>query len=109
MEQKLTNNLTATNVSESVISEYENNEGTFWVFATIYLLLALVTAKGNGLVIYAAFSRRNIGLLPHFDNVIKSLAVNDLLLGLFGFPCRITIWYYYVHYGLGTYNYSNIC
>ena len=94
MAQKVISQFTTANVPETPMNEYEKNKGTFWAIVTIYLLVALVAIAGNGLVLYASFTRRNLGSLRHFDIVIKSLAVNDLLLGLIGIPFRIYQAYY---------------
>ena len=98
MEQKVISNFTTTNLPETPMNEYEKNKGTFWVIATIYLIVALVAIAGNGLVLYVSFTRRNLGSLRHFDSVIKSLAINDLLLGLIAIPCSI-----YQAYHIGVY------
>ena len=65
------------------------NNVTFWGFNVIYLSVALVATVGNGLVLYAAYKNRNHGPLKVLDNVIKSLAISDMLFGLVGMPCRI--------------------
>ena len=65
------------------------------IWATIYSLVAVVTITGNLLVLYALwYGKMNIGRLGYLDNVIKSLALNDLLIGLVAIPFQITMWYY---------------
>ena len=94
MAQKVISNFTTINLPETPMNEYEKNKGTFWAIVAIYSLVALVAIEGNGLVLYASFTRRNIGFLRHFDDVIKSLAANDFLLGLIAVPCRLYQAYY---------------
>ena len=94
MAQYVISNFTTINLHEAPMNVYEKNKGIFWVMTTVYLLVALVAIAGNGLVLYACFARTNLGSLRHFDSVIKSLATNDLLLGLIGIPC----WIYQAYY-----------
>ena len=60
------------------------------------ILVAMVAIMGNGLVLYAAYGKRNsmkFSRLQDLDIVIKSLAVTDLLIGLVGIPARaLAIW-----------------
>ena len=58
----------------------------------LFLLIGVVAIIGNGLVLYAACRKNNsmkFSVLRDLDMVIKSLAVNDLLIGLVGFPARL--------------------
>ena len=48
--------------------------------------MGLVAVVGNGLVLYLGFGNKNFGRLRYLDIVIKSLAVNDLLYAMIGFP-----------------------
>lgn len=84
-------NNTITNATKSI---YEENKEIIWLFGGIYILVALVAIIGNGLVLYAAHSNRNLGRLRNFDGAIKSLAIADMLFGLVGIPCRIFGTYY---------------
>ena len=60
------------------------------------ILVAMVAIMGNGLVLYAAYGKRNsmkFSRLRDLDIVIKSLAVTDLLIGLVGIPARaLALW-----------------
>ena len=84
-------NNTIKNATKSI---YEENKGVIWLFGAIYIVVALVAIIGNGLVLYAAHSNRNLGRLRNFDGAIKSLAIADMLFGLVGIPCRIFGTYY---------------
>ena len=59
-----------------------------YCLAAINTLIGIIAVLGNGLVLYAAYGNRNNGRLNYLDGVIKSLAVNDLIYGLIGIPCR---------------------
>ena len=87
MLQQTMNNLTSTN---SPTSSNETNIGTFLAFTTIYVCIGLGAIVGNGLVLHAAWSTKNLGILRYFDSSIKSLAVADMLFGLIAVPLRIT-------------------
>jgi hypothetical protein len=67
---------------------YKIFEYIFYLLAAINICVAIIAVLGNGLVLYAAYGNRNNGRLNYLDGVIKSLAVNDLIYGLFGVPCR---------------------
>ena len=73
---------------------YEEHFVMFWMISAFYLCLALIGIIGNGLVIYASYGTRSSGPLRHLDDVIKSLAVADMLFGVFGTP--ILIYKYYI-------------
>ena len=75
-------------------STYERNKVLFWVGVAIFLCLAFMATTGNGLVLYTSFRNFNWGPLRHLDNVIKSLAMADMLYGLIGIPCQIVYDYY---------------
>ena len=59
-----------------------------YLLAAINIFVGILAVLGNGLVLFAAYGNRNNGRLNHLDVVIKSLAVNDLIYGLIGIPCR---------------------
>ena len=88
---ELLNNTIKNATKESI---YEENKGVIWLFGAVYMLVALVAIIGNGLVLFAAHSNRNLGRLRNFDGAIKSLAIADMLFGLVGIPCRIFGTYY---------------
>ena len=81
------------NMSESYTPIFEKYEVVFWIWCSIYLIIALVAVIGNGLVLYAALKTNNMSRLRFFDGTIKSLAFTDLLIGLIGIPGRITTFY----------------
>ena len=63
-------------------------EGMYLGFVGL-ILIAILIFLGNSLVLYAAYEKKNFGMLRHLDIVIKSLALNDLLIGLIGIPSRV--------------------
>ena len=79
------------NVTSSVTYEtaYDKNVALFWICVAVYLCIALTTTLGNGLVIYAAYGNKNRGPLGCLDDVVKSLALADMLYGLMGTPFLI--------------------
>ena len=83
-----------TGVSSSSESTYEKIIVLFWMGVVLYLGLGLLALIGNGLVLYTSFGDLNMGPLRHLDNVIKSLAVADMLYGLLGVPCKVVADYF---------------
>jgi hypothetical protein len=81
-------------VSQVSQTNYERYTGIFWAWVILYSFLAIVAIIGNGLVLIATYGKRNTGNLRYLDNAIRSLAVSDMLIGLFGVPCVILIYYY---------------
>ena len=67
---------------------FETSKYILYAMVVIHIFIGTVTVLGNFLVLYAAYGNRKSGRLSYLNIVIKSLAVNDLLLGLFGTPCR---------------------
>ena len=68
------------------------------VLYSIYFVLALTAIIGNGFVLYSATKNVNLGPLRYMDDVIKSLAIADMLFGLLGVPSNIIN--SYLHYNL---------
>ena len=79
-------------------SSYEKNKILFWCFATVCVIITIITIIGNGIVVIASHQTRNNNRLRHLDGVVKSLAVTDFLFGLFGTPLVA------LNYYLGTYD-----
>ena len=68
-----------------------SSEIVFGIVPIFFLLIGAVAIIGNSLVIYAACRKNNsmkFSILRDLDIVIKSLAINDLLIGLVGMPAR---------------------
>ena len=102
MIEETTSIPTAVNDSEAetiLASDYERYKALIWGTGIVYLCIAVMAVIGNGLVLYAAYGKRNTGRLRHLDGVVKSLAVADMLFGLIGVPCKLTADYY-----VGKYN-----
>ena len=92
--------LVENTMSGNATSAYDENPALFWAFATLYLVIALLTVIGNGLVIAATYiTERNDNQLQQFVNqtyfvkVIKSLAFSDMFYGLLGAPFQIYGYY----------------
>ena len=78
--------------NSSEVGEWNAQEldlNRFVTISIIYLILALIAIIGNGLVLYTANKNINLGPLSHMDDVIKSLAVADMLYGLLGIPSNL--------------------
>ena len=73
--------------------DYDFRKERFWVHATLYILIGLIAALGNGFVLFVTYGYRNSGRLRYLDNAIKSLALTDMLFGLIGMPCRTVVDY----------------
>ena len=84
-------------------SPYVENPAMFWGLSMFYLLLALFTVIGNGIVIYATYityiteisDKPSEVFVPVrcFIVVIRSLAFSDMLYGLIGAPFQIYGYY----------------
>ena len=72
---------------------YTEPTALFWALLVFYLCIAVVGIIGNCLVIYASYGNKNSGPLRYLDDVVKSLAVTDMLFGVVGAPCIIFIYY----------------
>ena len=92
-----------TTISATTLSNHTNNSTSGYtgsapgplLYASLifYLCIAFVCIVGNALVIYASYGNNNRGPLRYLDDLVKSLAVTDLLFGLFGVPCVIYLSY----------------
>ena len=78
---------------EEVLSAYDKHFALFWSLVAFSLLIAAITIIGNGLVIYATYSTKNLGRLRYLDGVVRSLAFTDLLFGLLGTPLVVINYY----------------
>ena len=80
----------AGNATTNLTTDFTENhvEGMYLGFVFL-VLIAILIFLGNSLVFYAAYGEKNFGILRNLDIVIKSLAMNDLLIGLIGIPSRI--------------------
>ena len=79
-------------------SMYDRIIVIFWFGVVFYLGIAILSIFGNGLVLKTSMENFNKGRLRHLDAVIKSLAVADMLYGLMGVPCKISVGYYFGKY-----------
>ena len=74
---------------------YYYNKGLFWMLISISILIAFAGVIGNAVVIYAATKERNIGArFRYLNDVVKSLAITDFSLPLFGTPVTVVYWYW---------------
>ena len=79
-------------------SEFKTFKGFSYLLAVINICIGIIAVLGNGLVLNAGYRNKKTVRLSYLDVVIKSLAVNDLLYGLFGIPFRTidrlnSMWY----------------
>ena len=81
---------------QTLYEKYRRIIWIFWAWVVVYLCIGLVAIFGNGTVLYAAHGARNTGRLRYIDDSIKSLAVADLLFGLFAVPSRIILNYKFI-------------
>ena len=82
-----TNNLSNTSDIFNMHNVFNNYET--WIGSAITSILAIIIVFGNALVFYAArTTKMDTGRLRIFDKLIKSLALNDLLVGLIVIPFR---------------------
>ena len=66
------------------------NKHLLWLGTITSFLIALVIVLGNSLVLYAAQTgNMNVCRLRDHDGMIKSLALNDLLIGFVVIPFRM--------------------
>ena len=72
---------------------YENFSTLFWCMVVFYTSIAILSVIGNGLVLYAAYGNKNTGPLRYLDEVVKSLAIADLLYGFMGTPLGVYKYY----------------
>ena len=74
-------------------TSYDERKTLFWVGISSNIIIAAVAAIGNGLVLYASYGNQNTGRFRYLDDVIKSLAVSDMLCALIGSPFQFYIYY----------------
>ena len=72
---------------------YEEHRVLFWFFASVCILVALLTVIGNGIVIYVSIKTKSYGRLRYLDNVVQSLAITDFLFGVIVTPLVVTSYY----------------
>ena len=77
----------------SLATGYAKISTLFWSMVGFYFVIALLTIIGNGVVVYAAYGNENSGPLRYLDNVVKSLAMSDILYGLIGTPLLLYSYY----------------
>ena len=68
------------------------NEVLFWTAAAVCCLIVLFGVIANTLVIYFANQEPSTGTLRHLNNVVKHLAVSDLLYGVLATPLILAYW-----------------
>ena len=91
---------------EILISGYDSSTAIFWIDVVFIIFAGLFATAGNGLVLYAAHGNKNIGPLRYLDNIIKSLAVADMLFGLIGTPLIIFAYYIGTYFSYFTHKFS---
>ena len=68
------------------------NDVLFWTVSAVCILNVIVGATANSLVIYFANKEPWTGSLRHLNQVVKHLAVSDLLYGVLGIPLSLAYW-----------------
>ena len=63
---------------------YDTHKGMFWGVIAQVSIFAIVATVGNGLVIYASYGSTRSGPMRYLDNIVKSLAVADMLYASIG-------------------------
>ena len=86
-------NTSKTELPVTYKTYYEQNDVLFWFFASVCILVALLTVIGNGIVIYVSIETKSYGRQRYLDNVVKSLAVTDFLFGVITTPLVVTSYY----------------
>ena len=67
--------------------------GLFWATVALSAILSLVGTMGNAMVIFVGGRRKKTGVLRHFNNAVRSLAITDFLIGAVGMPAIIVFSY----------------
>ena len=82
---------------------YYSNKALFWVLVSILILVSIVGVLGNAIVIYAATKKKHMsGGFRYLNRAVRSLAITDLCLSLFGTPMAIVFWYWSKYFTLPT-------
>jgi len=66
----------------------------FWICVVICVVMGMISAFGNGLVVYVSYKKEDFGGFRHVNSVVKNLAFSDCLFGLIGCPLTILFWYW---------------
>ena len=82
------------NSTNEAFVHHDIEETTFWVSVVLCLIIGIVSALGNGLVLYVSSKKDDIGGFCHINWVVRNLALSDLLFGLIGCPLTIVFWYW---------------
>ena len=95
----MANNVTNVSCNSSVIDEasfwYYDHKSLFWMLISISIIIALAGAIGNALVIYASTRARHMkDGFRYLNDAVKSLAVTDFCLSVFGTPFSVVYWYW---------------
>ena len=68
------------------------NDVLFWTVSAICILMAIVGAIANSSVFYFANKEPWTGSLRHLNQVVKHLAISDVLYGVLGIPLSLAYW-----------------
>ena len=68
------------------------NQVLFWTAAVVSILISIFGVIANCLVIYFANQEPSTGALRHLNQVVKHLAVADMLYGVLVSPCSLAYW-----------------
>ena len=64
-------------------------DAVFWISVVLICLMGLISAFGNGIVLYIAKRESDFGGFQHVNSVVKHLAFSDLCFGAIGCPLYI--------------------
>ena len=96
METNITNctNITYFWRNEECLWYYSHKE-LFWTLMSIFVVVALAGVPANVFVIYVATQKRHmVSGFRYLNHAVKSLAITDICLNLFGTPATVVYLYW---------------
>ena len=88
-------NATSSTIPSPTDEALENTSlAVFWLSVVLCLLMGIVSALGNGLVIYISSTKDDFGEFRGVNRVVTNLATSDFLFGLIGCPLTIVFWWW---------------
>ena len=64
-------------------------DAVFWISVVLICLMGLISAFGNGIVLYISNKESDFGGFQQVNSVVKHLAFSDLCFGAIGCPLYI--------------------
>ena len=84
----------SNNTFNETTAQHDFEETTLWVCVALCLMMGIVSAFGNGLVLYVSNKKDDHGGFCQINWVVKNLALSDFLYGIIGSPLTIVFWYW---------------